>query len=437
MMRHVILLITLIFLNPAFAGADPPDIVLITVDALRADYMGCYGFPHHITPEADRLASEGTLFEDVVTVIGKTGPAFASMFTSRYPPETGVRRNGIRIRSEIITVAEMLKHHGYETGAVISNWVLREKMCGLNRGFDRYNQSFTRRRINLLREKPADDVTKQAIAMLKEFQNRPFFLWVHYTDPHAPYRRHRKFKVSGYTGKERESGGRKRRNYASEVRYTDHWVGVLLKELDRMADRDNMVIFFSSDHGESLGEHDCWGHGKNVLQPGLKIPLIVKGPRWPAGHRVAVPVSIIDFMPTLLLEAGIDLPAMLQGTPLQDYLNDASHMSRRRFAFADRGLARFRHEPRTQHEDPRSMCIIADNTKLIYNFDTQTYQFFDLVSDPGELQSEYTEAREDIQALKTELDTFYETLPKHSADLDPELSPEDLRQLENLGYMEE
>lgn len=436
-MKHVLLLITLNFLILALVNAAPPDIVLITVDALRADYLGCYGFPYRITPEMDRLAAEGTLFEDVVTVIGKTGPAFASMFTSRYPPETGVRRNGIRIRSEIITIAEILKNHGYETGAVISNWVLRDKMCGLNKGFDRYDQSFTRRRINLLREKPAEDVTEQAIAMLKGFQGRPFFLWVHYTDPHSPYRKQRKYKVSGYNGKERKTGVRKRRNYASEVDYTDHWIGVLLKELERMEDSDNRVILFSSDHGESLGEHDCWGHGKNVLQPGLKIPLIVKGPRWPAGHRIAVPVSIIDFMPTLLLEAGIDLPAALQGMPLQDYLHDASHMSRCRFAFADRGLSRFRHKPRTRHEDPQSMCIIANNTKLIYNFETQTYQFFDLMSDPGEVRSVYAENREDIQALQTELDTFYETLPKHSDDLDPELSPEDLRQLESLGYMEE
>ncbi|MBN1356706.1 sulfatase [bacterium] len=427
----------LIGILSAVNASGKPNIVIVTADTLRADHLSCYGYPHDISPSIDELARKGTLFEDAVTVIGKTCPAFVSLFTSRFPPETGARRNGIRMRQDMATLAEILKREGYRTGAIVSNWTLRDKLCGLKRGFDYYDESFTRHRHTLMRkEKPAEIVTRNAVEILGRLSSDDFFLWVHYSDPHSPYRFHSDFLLPGFSPFEKSSGWERRRNYASEVHYMDHWIGVFLEKLTRTNGLDDTFVFFLSDHGESLGEHHYWGHGQNVFQPTLRIPLIVSGPGWAEGKRTTYPISIIDVMPTILKVLGISIPTTLQGRPLQWIRDGEVAASRPRYAFSNRGVVLVKHAPEKSNEDPLSMCMISDGIKLIYDFRTDAHIWFNLSTDPGEMHARIPASDPEILRMQKALICWYMALPKYSGGSDAEFSDDDIRQLQSLGYIE-
>ncbi|MBN2301499.1 MAG: sulfatase, partial [Lentisphaerae bacterium] len=309
-----------------------PNILIVSVDTLRADHLGCYGFEDKfISPNIDKIAERGVLFEDTITTIGKTGPAFASMFTSEYPPVTGARRNGLRIRPDISVMAGILKRAGYTTAAIISNWTLKSKLCGLARGFDYYDEKLPEtRRGPIAKERSADNVTAAGIQWLKEKAQQPFLLWIHYSDPHAPYEYRKRFAVRISEQSAKTNGAKKRRAYASEVRYTDHWIGEFLKEFSQKVPYDRTIIIFLSDHGESLGEHNYWGHGRNVLQPNLHIPLLIAGPGFPAGKRSNIPVSMVDILPTVLKSVGINAGNSHKGASVQDLLSYAGAHERLR-----------------------------------------------------------------------------------------------------------
>ena len=221
---------------PAAAAAGRTNLLLITVDTLRADFLGCYGFNGDNTPNVDRLASQGVLFEDTISVIGKTGPAFASLFSSLYPPTHGARRNGVRMREDVPVLAEKLREAGYTTGAFISNWTLKSHLSGTHRGFDLYDdQNFDRERNSFgAVERDAADVTRAAVTWLESTPaDRPVFLWIHYSEPHSPY------DLRGATApkaaeKGDGDGPRSRRyKYSSEVGYADTWIGNLLARAEK------------------------------------------------------------------------------------------------------------------------------------------------------------------------------------------------------------
>lgn len=430
--------LVIIFCINAWAGDahQPPNIILLSVDTLRADFLGCYGYPGQISPNIDILARQGVLFEDVLTTIGKTGPAFTSLFTSQYPPTTGARRNGRRMRPDMITLAERLKKRGYVTWAVISNWVLRAKLSGLQRGFDRYDQEFSTRRSGpVAEERLAPDVTQKACEWLQQVPSRPLFFWVHYSDPHSPYTFHQEFPVPLPAGESKHRGLKKRRAYASEVRFTDYWIGQFLDTLWARIPRNKTCLVFLSDHGESLGEHGTWGHGKNVLQPNLRIPLIIIGPGIPRGKRTRFPASIVDLMPTILALARIKEPPGCRGKNLLGVWDKPISNQRRRFAFADRGAVLAFHAPR-KHRNPLAVCMVKGRWKTVYHFRYDYFQFYDLVDDPEELHPYVKQQPRECASFSHELMQWYNDLPKyhHKADSQPKLTNEDIERLKSLGY---
>lgn len=182
------------------AGVSAPvNVVLISVDTLRPDHLGCYGYPLPTSPQIDRLASAGLLFEDCVCEVPLTFPSLASMMTSRFPRMIGVRRNGLRLPKEPPLVAESFQKAGYYTFCVQSNWTLKAKLCGLDRGFDVYEDDFHTKRWGIIKpERYANDVTRVALELMeKRDVSKPFFAWIHYSDPHAPYRMHLEHNPAG------------------------------------------------------------------------------------------------------------------------------------------------------------------------------------------------------------------------------------------------
>ncbi len=314
-----------------------PNVLLITIDTLRANHLSCYGYHKITSPRIDRFASQGARFDRAYTTVPQTGPAHASLLTGRYPQETGARVNGQPMANDprVLPLQRILKRNGYRTGAFVSAWPLKDRLTHLRRGFDVYNEKFTKTFQLISSYRPAEDVTPKAIHWLqmksRMKKKRPFFLWVHFFDPHSPYELKEKYadhplNPSGTlktTALNKEMATRIR-SYDSEIAHTDHHVGLLLDELEKLGLRDSTVVIVMADHGESLGEKGYVGHGNHIYEYISQIPLILSyPPAVAAGQIVNERVSLVDVMPTILDLVGIKPPFPLQGRSLRSYLNSS------------------------------------------------------------------------------------------------------------------
>ncbi len=342
----------------------PPNVLVITIDTWRADRLSCAGFERAVTPSIDRLASEGTRFTHVSAPRAKTTPSIASLFTGLYPHEHGVRDLLMPLERTHALFAERLLAAGWNTAAIVGNFVLRADFSGIARGFESWTEDLP----DALGVPPEDvpqrtarSLTDGALVALglgeptagagphARFTNAdaPWFLWLHYMDPHgvyAPPVEHRVFErdahdwippppparadglnrrwIAEYNvpAEARDAEGRidaarVRDLYDAEVRYVDAEIGRLIDALRAAGQLENTIVVVTSDHGESLGEQDYWfEHGRNVSEATVRVPLIV---RWPAsiagGPKRGVQngdVSLCDVAPTLLELLG--LPALTE-----------------------------------------------------------------------------------------------------------------------------
>jgi choline-sulfatase len=267
-----------------------PNVLLVTIDTLRADRVGAYGARDVGTPTLDLLAARGVLFEQAMAAVPLTLPSHASILTGQYPPSHGVRHNAIfRLSDEAETLAEAFRAAGYATGAVVGAAVL-DPSFGLTQGFDHYDAEYPEDRASSggFFERPAQAVTDAALAWLRENDDR-FFLWVHYYDPHASYHPPEPFK-----------GRFRGRPYDGEVAYTDRELGRLLRELETSGALADTVVAVTADHGEGLGEHGESTHIYLIYDSVLRVPLIVAGPGVPPGRRVPTVVPNTGLAATLL-----------------------------------------------------------------------------------------------------------------------------------------
>jgi arylsulfatase A-like enzyme len=295
--------------------AEPPDdntpnILLITVDTLRADHVSSYGYHLKTTPAIDRLASEGARFENTYSAIPLTGPSHFSIFTGRYPQEHGARINGVAVpeNSRWLALPQILRKFGYTNAAFISAWPLTSRLTGLNRWFNHYDEDLTRSYRVFTSIRFAEDVTPRVITWLRQNTKKPFFVWVHYFDPHEPYHLRERFAspekiAEAPAGIPQPTAGMadRIRRYDSEIGYMDHYVGQLLQSVDELGLRDSTLVALTSDHGESLGEHGYVGHGRRLTQNTLRVPLIFRYPgKIEAGQVIRENVTLLDLTPTLL-----------------------------------------------------------------------------------------------------------------------------------------
>jgi arylsulfatase A-like enzyme len=307
-----------------------PHILLVTLDTTRADHLGAYGYPRATSPSLDALAGEATLYTNARSTSSWTLPAHASLFTGRFPTSHGARYDaggehaladsieapgGIRARGLApgqATLAEALGEAGYATAAVVAGpWLLRT--FGLARGFEHYDDSG----IVDYAGRTADDVTDAALRWLDDRDERPFFLFVNYFDAHFPYAPpppfDRMFLPAG-TAPDPERRAQFGALYDAEIRFVDRELGRLLRGLRERGEYERTLIVVTSDHGELLGEHDEWGHGRFLYEELVRVPLVVK-PAGPSrlGRREARPVQLLDLFPLLLESAGVRVPAGTQG----------------------------------------------------------------------------------------------------------------------------
>ena len=273
------------------ATAHARHLVLITIDTLRADRVGAYGYARARTPRIDALAARGVRFEHAFAAAPITLPSHASLMTGRYPPGHGARHNGIRVDPAVPTLAKTLSAAGFATGAFVSAFPL-DRRFGLNAGFAEYSDRMPRgARGRLENERPGRDTVDDALAWFRTTTSAGprTFLWVHLFEPHAPY---------GQAGSGRPVADR----YDDEVAESDVQIGRILDALG--PDAASSVIVVASDHGEAFGEHGEVSHSLFVYDTTLRVPLVVAGPGVPA-RTVGTPVSLVDVAPTVLPLLGL------------------------------------------------------------------------------------------------------------------------------------
>jgi arylsulfatase A-like enzyme len=320
---------------------EPPSIIWIVVDTLRADHLEWYGYGRSTSPGLRPLVDEGILFENAYAPQPETTPAIASMFTGLYPARHGVHSLYLLLHGSNRTAAELLSQAGYETAAFVSSFVMIRDFSNLSQGFDSYDDFVAER--ELYREnyerRAADTVALAHDWLLAhDGEERPFFLFLHLIDPHGPYappgefahrfRSREAVQVAGKIPRYQKIPGvrdlnRYRDLYDGEIAYADQALGRLF-DLLRQRDRfDNTLIVFTADHGESMGEHGLYfQHGDDVFQENVHVPLVIKPPRDfdARPRRVADAVSHVDLLPTVLAAAGLRVREGLDGRDLAPLL---------------------------------------------------------------------------------------------------------------------
>ena len=409
----------------ALRPSRPQNLLLVTVDTCRADRLGCYGNTRIQTPALDAVARRGVLCERAVTVSPLTLPAHASILTGTYPTFHKVRNNmDFQLPKGVPTLADALKGRGYATGAVVSGIPL-EAPFGLNRGFDFYDDAFTRVNLDLTGEREAGivpvknerraaETTASAIAWLKEHRKGRFFLWVHYFDPHANYDPPEPY-AARYAG----------RPYDGEIAYVDECFGRLAKFMDDSDLRKDTVVVIVGDHGESLGEHGEATHGLFLYQPVLRVPLIFSAPgALPSDLKWGRQVRVVDIAPTALELLGIPSSLPAQGRSLvgmwrgrepgEDLVNYSENM----FTFLTLGWSPLR-------------ALSTGRWKYIHGPSPELYE---LDADPGEMGNEAAAHPDIVKQMRDRLAAMAsETagVPAERVKLDPRV----LESIRSLGYV--
>jgi choline-sulfatase len=299
--RYRIALLLLICSGCAAPAPEPPPtsrarhLVLITIDTLRADRVGAYGYARARTPRIDGLAARGVRFEHAYAPAPITLPSHASLLTGRYPPGHGSRHNGMRVDSAVPALATILSKAGFATGGFVSAFPL-DRRFGLNNGFAAYGDRMPRgTRGRFENERPGGDTVDEALAWLtptltaSRANGGRIFLWVHLFEPHAPY---------GQPGSGRPVADR----YDDEIAESDAQIGRILDALGQ--DAASSVIVVAADHGEAFGEHGEISHSLFVYDTTLRVPLVIAGPGVPT-RTVGSPVSLVDVAPTVLPLLGL------------------------------------------------------------------------------------------------------------------------------------
>ncbi|MFZ1946415.1 MAG: sulfatase-like hydrolase/transferase [bacterium] len=298
----------------ALRKSRPVNLLLISVDTLRPDHLGCYGHIEASTPTIDALARRGVVFEDALASVPLTLPSHTSMLTGLSPLSHGVRDNSnFKLADDFVTLAEVLRANGYSTGAVVGAFIL-DSRYGLKQGFDTYDDNLTggsQGSIFGYPERPADAVTRSALAWL-EGAREPFFLFAHYYDPHAPYTPPGQFREAFRT-----------QPYDGEIAFTDHEIGKLLGALRSSKRLDRTLVVLVSDHGEGLGEHGEATHGLLLYEATIKVAFIISpaakspfGRKATLGRRSGQTVRLTDLHPTVLEMLGLKQDGAVDGRSL-------------------------------------------------------------------------------------------------------------------------
>ena len=425
----------------------PANVVLVVVDTLRADALGCYGAPANPTPALDALAREGVLFEKAASSAPWTLPSFGSLFTSAFPGMHGAvgtfETRFHTLHRNLVTAAQAFRRQGYATGAVVNNIFLKQEF-GFRKGFETYD--FFPAEIRRIR--PAEKVTDRALRWLDDHGDgaRPFFLFVHYYDPHFAYLPPEPFRsrfggevtdkikaiedpVDVRDGKvvlDSEERDDLQRLYTGEVAYTDREIGRLIDHLRAAGLLDRTLVVVTADHGEEFWEHAGFEHGHTLYEELLHVPLILRFPNGTfSGRRVDAPVRLMDLVPTLLDRLGLDAPPTFRGESFLCLLEENPGEYRVPFYFE---ACLYGHEKK---------ALRVRNLKLILDTASGKTELYDLAADPGEkkdLCETLPQAAAELEkALRRIMGEVRAVSAGRASPVD--LSGETLEKLRRLGYI--
>lgn len=427
-----------------------PNIILITVDTLRADHLGCYGYQRNTSPNIDRFAADGLLFENCLSQAAETWSGFASILSGFLPHETKAMDTR-RLLKKVETLPKTLRRIGYKTVGVVSNYLLQRRW-GWEQGFTVYDDTLNDRElVRRIPERIAERTTDRVIALLEQFRKNQLFMWIHYQDPHGPYTPPVRFaRLFNNPAQEprilsvnKSLGGRggipsyqrlgSNRDfyhyvsqYDSEIRYLDEHFKRLIDALKKFGLYDDALLIFTSDHGEEMGEHDYFFvHGNSLYSSLTHVPLIIKYGNELTGRRTDF-VQHIDIVPTILRMLGLDADWRFRGRDLRK-----QNITKREIvAEVDEwGVA-----------GGKKSSIVLDGFKLIYTPEFQQYQLFDLKTDPHEERDlisddKYQERGEDLKVRLRRIsneDFLGLRVPKKRQ----KLTDEEIEKLKSLGYVQ-
>lgn len=430
------------------ARDDRPNVLVILVDALRADRLGVNGYPLPTTPAIDRLAAEGVTFSRFYAHSTWTKPSIASLFTSLYPSQHGIKWVAVEeeeafltqvLPDDVTTMAERFRDAGYATGAVVNQVHLLERF-GFAQGFEFY-KTFT--------GKTARPLNRNLVAWFNGLDDRPFFGYLHYLDVHWPYTLIPGKDAAAFgpvaLDPEPPHGGDEADAWAAtletdrdvaalaarydrEVRVADDAIGELVAEMKELGLYENTIIVVLSDHGEGFMEHGRLQHGYPPYEEVIHVPWVMRlperlrpaGSQSPAATRIDDLAGMVDVMPTLLDLAGLEPPEGASGASFAPLVPGAGPVGRPLFA-----------------ETTEATAARRDDLKLIYFVDGRR-EIYDLAADPGEQSPLETDCAGPCRELARELVAFVREMAEALAAArsgTAELSPEEIEELKSLGYL--
>jgi len=420
----ILILAGILGLVRPFGGksSPPAHILLITIDTLRADRLGCTGYVPARTPYIDRLAAGGVLCTDSAAAAPITLPAHTTILTGLLPPAHGVRDNGaFSLGDGAITLAERLKKAGFQTQAFVSALVLNRRY-NLVQGFDGYDDDLWGEedpKLFMIRDRPAKKTIDRVLAWFKNRDRagskKPFFLWVHLFDPHQPYQAPTWARVVTPTP------------YDAEIATVDRELGRLFAYMKKANILDNTLVFLTADHGESLGEHNEKTHAIFIYDATIRVPLIIRYPKlFPAGRTYTGPVHQVDIVPTIL--SALDLPggSQTQGIDLLPYLGGGK-----------------KPVPRAQYCESR-LSELGFGMAPLYGLRKDGYKWirapkpelYDLGKDPGELANIIEQDQALGQKLDRELSQVLSGCRRFAIPVkDNPMTRETEEMLQSLGYL--
>jgi len=457
------------------------NIILIAVDTLCAKHIGCYNDEISFTPNIDKLAKNGVRFSRAYSTSSWTQPAVASLFTSLTNQNHGLQKIGGVLSSKFETLAEILQTKGYKTAGIISSPILGEKY-GFSQGFDFFLQVNNKSLFETGKSITSHKVSDQAIAWLEktyqQFGHSPFFLFLHYFDPHWLYRNHSEFYVDiDYKGKLTPETGMLQlleklpeltqddiayliSLYNAEIAYTDHYIGRLLAFLEKSKLVENTLIILTADHGEEFMQHNYIGHVQSLYEELIHVPLIFYTPEVFPPHTVDAPVSILDIIPTIFgLSSKPTDRSEWEGISLLPYLFNNYTPEEHRDVFSSvsfdtpldsietKGnalktalaniiskLKNIKNIKKNAHKT----ALINKSFKLIHDKPTDTWELYNLADDPME-QKNLAQIMPDMLSTMTSKIRKFENRQtekdNNNTRKHPVLSADEIEQLKSLGYI--
>ena len=433
-----------------------PNVLLITLDTVRADHCSAYGYERATTPTLEKMAKAGVLFEKAYAPMPTTGPAHATLFTSLPPLAHGVVKNGYRLRPEFVTLAEILSDHGYQTGAVVSSFAVHGKF-GYRQGFTDYEDDFGSapadskplhwegQVITGKFEQDATVTTDEAAEWLRRRPGAgkpeyPFFLWVHYYDAHTPYEPPphwcERLDVEALSDPLQEQIA----NHDAEILEVDDAIGKLLMVLDEMKLDDSTLVVVVGDHGEGLMQHGWMEHGLQIYEEAVRVPMVLRWPQHlPKSLRLEGPVAIADLMPTILDLAGVSaVERPTQGNSLVAAMREQAPLAADRKIY----LQRRHYGPQLRYSKNQQnkvfmvkgdkFAVIAGRFKYLEALNEASFELYDLVRDPGETKNLMELYPDDAKRLAVVLERWKRAVAV--ANPEQTISPQDDQRLRTLGY---